>query len=369
MRIAFYLAHPAHFHLFKHVISRIATKKKKILVLYNNKDVLHDLVKDIQFNNVKVKRVYALSKVNSQFHLKIQFIQKLIGALWSLMLFRPKLVIGTPIIIALLGKVLRYKSIIVNEDDVDVVKKTSSIGYPFANLIVCPTVCRTGKFEEKSLKYEGYHELAYLHPSVFTASNVITKQYVRTEKPYMLMRFAKLTAHHDVGIRGINVGLALKIIDVVKPHMNVFISSERQLEPELEPYRIIIDPVDMHHVMAFAEIYVGDSQTMAAESAVLGVPFVRCNDFVGKISYLDELENHYLLGYGISPSHTDELLEKVKEIVYLQNRKKAFNSRKEKMIKEKIKTSDFLTWLIDTYPESVQQYRKDSKVLNRFMSE
>lgn len=55
----------------------------------------------------------------------------------------------------------------------------------------------------------------------------------------------------------------------------------------------------MHHVMAFASLYIGDSQTMAAEAGVLGVPFVRFNDFVGSIGYLRELEDKYELGYGI----------------------------------------------------------------------
>ena len=48
-----------------------------------------------------------------------------------------------------------------------------------------------------------------------------------------------------------------------------------------------IDPSDMHQVMAHASLYIGDSQTMAAEAGVLGVPFIRCNDFVGRIGYLD----------------------------------------------------------------------------------
>lgn len=55
----------------------------------------------------------------------------------------------------------------------------------------------------------------------------------------------------------------------------------------------------MHHVMAFASLYIGDSQTMAAEAGVLGVPFVRFSDFVGRIWYLRELEDKYELGYGI----------------------------------------------------------------------
>ena len=55
-------------------------------------------------------------------------------------------------------------------------------------------------------------------------------------------------------------------------------------------------------VMRFASLYIGDSQTMAAEAGVLGVPFVRFNDFVGRIGYLRELEDVYRLGFGVHAS-------------------------------------------------------------------
>ena len=71
---------------------------------------------------------------------------------------------------------------------------------------------------------------------------------------------------------------------------------------QFEKYRIKINPLDMHHVMAFASLYIGDSQTMAAEAGVLGVPFVRFNDFVGRIGYLRELEDKYRLGFGVHAS-------------------------------------------------------------------
>ena len=56
-----------------------------------------------------------------------------------------------------------------------------------------------------------------------------------------------------------------------------------------------INPIDMHHFMAFSSIIIGDSQTMSAESAVLGVPFIRYNDFVGKLKLLSYLEEIYNL--------------------------------------------------------------------------
>ena len=55
-------------------------------------------------------------------------------------------------------------------------------------------------------------------------------------------------------------------------------------------------------MMAFASLYIGDSQTMAAEAGVIGVPFVRFNDFVGRIGYLRELEDTYHLGFGVHAS-------------------------------------------------------------------
>ena len=92
------------------------------------------------------------------------------------------------------------------------------------------------------------------------------------------------------------------MIDILAPHGTIYITSERPLEPQFEQYRIRINPLDMHHVMAFASLYIGDSQTMAAEAGVLGVPFVRFNDFVGRIGYLRELEDTYHLGFGVHAS-------------------------------------------------------------------
>ena len=44
----------------------------------------------------------------------------------------------------------------------------------------------------------------------------------------------------------------------------------------------------------------------SAEAGVLGIPFIRYNDFVGKIGYLADLEDNYELGTGIKPGdHQD----------------------------------------------------------------
>ena len=102
--------------------------------------------------------------------------------------------------------------------------------------------------------------------------------------------------------------------------------------------------------MAFAGLYIGDSQTMAAEAGVLGVPFVRFNDFVGRIGYLNELENVYNLGFGIKPDEEEKLYQTVQNLLEMENRKEVFQQRRETMLSECINFADFLTNYIETYP-------------------
>ena len=161
------------------------------------------------------------------------------------------------------------------------------------------------------------------------------------------------------------------MIDILAPHGTIYITSERPLEPQFEQYRIRINPLDMHHVMAFASLYIGDSQTMAAEAGVLGVPFVRFNDFVGRIGYLRELEDTYHLGFGIKASSAgsvDALCARVSELVALpaKERKTTFAARRERMLSEKIDCAKFLTWFIEHYPQSVSETAADSSFWERF---
>ena len=149
------------------------------------------------------------------------------------------------------------------------------------------------------------------------------------------------------------------------------------MEPQFEQYRIKINPLDMHHVMAFASLYIGDSQTMAAEAGVLGVPFVRFNDFVGRIGYLRELEDKYELGYGIhasvlpadspirrtdgsvQPSGVEELYKRVEELVAMPSdqRRKLWAERQTQMLSDKVDCAQFLTWFIENYPSSAQEVK------------
>ena len=366
MRILVQLNHPAHFHYYRRAIQNWREDGHEVTVLIKTKDILEDLVKDAGIPYINI---------NPNPHR-----QHKVGVLWDMLLRdwrmlrichanKIDLLTGSSAEVSQIGWLLHKPAVSTGEDDAAVVPAFVRFTAPFLQVRLTPVSCDSGVMEAKAIKYASYHELAYLHPNHFTPRKKVVEKYFATDTPFFLLRFASLNAHHDAGIKGIGDNLAKQIIDLLVPNGRVFITSERPLAPELEPYRMVINPLDIHHVMAFASLYIGDSQTMAAEAAVLGVPFIRYNDFVGRIGYLNELENNYQLGYGIKASvegSKDRLISKVKELLSMPDRETTWKLRRQKMLSEKIDYSKFLTWFIENYPESQNIIRNDPEYQWRF---
>lgn len=325
------MGHPAHFHLFKNTIILLKEAGHDVKILIKKKDILEDLLKN---QGWEYTNIHSKERGDSKFKIALALLKRELALLKIVLQYKPHLMAGTSAEITHIGKITRIPSIVVNEDDADVVPLFAKIAYPLATTILAPNCCDCGKWNYKKTGYESYHELAYLHPNHFKADETIVRKYI-PEKDFIILRFAKLNAHHDEGRKGIDDALALKLIELISPFGRVYITSERALSKELEPYRISINPLHIHHAMAFAKMYIGDSQTMAAEAAVLGTPSIRFNDFVGEIGYLEELEHKYQLTFGIRTSDREKLFERTKELIEQNNLHELFQSRKEKMLKEK----------------------------------
>lgn len=375
MNILVYMGHPAHFYLYKNAIINWRNDGHHVEILIKKKDILQQLIDNQGWS---YRNILAEGRKNS----KIGMAWGIIKRTWRLLEFclnyKPDILTGTSVENSFIGTLLRIPVVNCNEDDAAVVPLYAKLSYPCADAILNPVVCNSGKWDKKATKYPSYQELAYLHPNHFTPSRDVVEQYgIDTSQPYFVIRFASLKAHHDKGIQGINTEVAQHLINILKPHGRIYITSERTLEPQFEPYRIHINPLDMHHVMAFASLYIGDSQTMAAEAGVLGTPFIRFNDFVGRIGYLRELEDTYQLGYGIhatplssdspirrsdgtpQPSGTEALYKTANELVALtaEQRHTLYDNRRQQMLNNKIDYAKYLTWFIENYPQSQQLSR------------
>jgi len=168
-----------------------------------------------------------------------------------------------------------------------------------------------------------------------------------------------LNAYHDQGKTGITSQVANRLLEILLPHGQVHISSERELEPEFEQYRIDIKALDFHHALYYSDLYIGDSQTIAAEAAVLGTPSVRFSDFVGKLEYLNELEDRYGLTIGVKTSEPDKLYGWVLELLGTPDLKTQWRARRAKMLSEKINVGAFISWFIRRYPYSSEIMQND----------
>ena len=346
MIIIVYLGHPAHFHNYKNTIAALKEHGHQVEVLIKKKDILEDLLKNagIPYHNILEE-----GRKDSKTAIFLGIVKRALRLNKFCRKFHPDILTGSSVENSWIGPLRHIPVISIGEDDAEVVPNYAKLTYPGASVILCPDTCDCGKWNEKAVKYPGYQELGYLHPDNFTPNKDVVRKYFNPDEPYFLMRFSGLNAHHDVGIRGINNEIAGRLIQLLEPHGRVFITSERALAPQFEQYRIAINPLDIHHVMAFADLYLGDSQTMAAEAGVLGVPFVRFNDFVGRIGYLDELENKYHLGFGVKPDAEDKLYETVEALLSMPDRKAVFQERRKQMLSEKINFADFLTQFIENY--------------------
>lgn len=372
-RINVYLGHPAHFHLYKNVIKNLKSDGYEVDVLIKKKENLEQLLKN---SGIPYHNILREGRKDSKFGMGLGVVKRMWRLLGFVIRRRPLLLTGTSVENSYIGPLMRIPVVYCGEDDAAVIPLQAKMCYPGADTILTPDVCDDGKWNGKTTSYPSYHELAYLHPNHFTPSaDIVREQGINPNKPYAIMRFVKLKANHDDNVQGINLQVALRLIEIMKPHMDIYITSERPLEPELESYRIQINPIYMHDVMAYASLYIGDSQTMAAEAGVLGVPFVRFNDFVGRIGYLRELEDIYELGYGIhatpladnspirradgteQPSGVEQLYSCVEQLVAMpaEQRRTVFAVRREKMLADKIDCAKFLTWFIENYPASAEQ--------------
>lgn len=351
MNILIQMSHPAHFHLYKNVARNLMNDGHQVFILIKTKDILEDLLKEsgLPYYNI-LKEAHRKSKLGIFWDMLVRD--------WRMLRFVRKhhidLLTGSTPEVAQVGWWTRKYRINTGEDDMSVVPLFQKLAGPFIQTILSPVTCDNGKLEPKTVKYNGFHKLAYLHPNRFTADRSVVDRYFPSDKPYFILRFAQLKAYHDIAAeaRGINTAVAQHLIEMLLPHGDVYITSERALEPQFEQYRLHINPLDIHHVLAFAKLYVGDSQSMAVEAAMLGTPSLRFNDFAGKIGVLDELEHEYGLTYGIPSSEPNRLYDKVENFLAMPDLQEVFQKRRQRMLSEKIDVTAFFTWFIENYPES-----------------
>ncbi len=193
----------------------------------------------------------------------------------------------------------------------------------------------------KITKLNTYKEFASLSPKYFTPDPSVMNRLGLGEN-YILMRFTGWTAFHDVGMSGISDENKLHFISQMSNFTNVYISSEKPLTPELEKYRLHISPEELHSVLYYSKLFISDSQTMTTEAAILGVPTIRSNSFVGDKDMLNfiQLEREYGLIFNIRDQR--EALNKALELIQDNDLAEKWAAKRQILLNDMVDPIEYL---------------------------
>lgn len=341
MKVMIGVAHPKHVHFSKNLVKELIKRDHEVKIVARSKDITLQLLDSYNFDYEIVgthykgllKKAYGLIESD----IKILEIAKK---------FDPDILVGGSPYLGQVSKLIRKPHI--GFTDTENARFNNLISFAFSDVICTPS-CYKGEINpKKHIKYEGYEELSYLHPNYFTPDkSVLDSLHLYRSEKYIIVRFVAWEASHDIGDRGFTN--KTQIIESLERYAQILITSETKLPKEFEKYKINIPPEKIHDLMYYADLFIGESASMACESALLGTPSI----FVSttRRGYTDELERKYDMVYNFSdPVHGQaQALNKAIELLENTDTKRKWQEKRNKLIKEKIDVTKFLVELVERY--------------------
>jgi uncharacterized protein len=362
MNILIDIGHPAHVHLYRNLILALKERGHKFWISVKDVPASKRLLEafHLPYIDLGKKKDTLFGKAANQ--LKYDYMLRKIVVNNQI-----DVGLGSSITIPHVSKITRMKSVVLDDDDDRVQPLITFFSHPFCDHLLSPDVLRGKRRKKSTIFYKGYHDLAYLHPRRFIPDEtVLAAAGIKPDEMYFVMRFNAFKAHHDIGIQGLSLNNKRQLIDLLKRHGKVFITTEKDIDPEFAKYQLTLAPEKIHSLLYYATMFIGDSQSMTSEAAVLGTPALKCNSFAGELSVPNELEQKYGLCYSFPPSNFDSLLEKAIELITYPNLKEEWRQRQKRMLEDKIDVTAFMVWFVENLPRSAEIMKNDPEYQLRF---
>ena len=339
MKILVDIGHPAHVHFFKNAIWKLQSEDHEVQITTRDKEVTLDLLDayGFKYHNFGKNRVGLKNKAIGM--LKIDFELYKIAKK-----FNPDILTGihNPYV-AHISKILKKPSLIFT--DTEHAKLANNLTFPFATTICTPS-CFKRDLGLKHIRYNGYHELAYLHPTYFTPDpSVLDELELKEGERFIIMRFVAWDASHDVGHRGISTEIRQRFVSELEKYGRVLITSESELPAEFEPYRVKVAPEKMHDLLYYATLYVGEGGTMATEAGILGTPSIYVSPLVGTMGNFEELEEKY--GLVFSYNNPMDALNCVLKLMKTEYLKEQWLVKRKNMLNKTINVTSYVVKRIE----------------------
>ncbi len=349
MRIYVDIAHPAYAHALRCFIKEMEARGHEILVSARDKDITYCLLREwgIPFTGrgrgrssssggglLPARMLHAVSSLAGKSWYLTGVVARLLPVVKR---FGPHLVVSwSSYHAALIGKLLGVP--VITFDDTEGMGLLHRVNRTLSDCMATPE-CFEKDLGRKHIRFRGYKELASLHPSRFTARPLSAG----VEKPYVVMRFVSWSAWHDRGHTGISEGMKRELVEKLSGHGRVFISSELPPADWMKGYEMPVGCGEIHSLLAGAKLFFGESASMAAEAAVLGVPAIFI-DNSGR-GYTRDLEERGLLyGYGESDSQVRAAADRAAELLTDPGTEGEWQRRRSLMLQEMV---DVTGWMVE----------------------
>jgi len=347
------ILHPAHVHFFRSFITEMEQRGHEMFIASRRKDVTTDLLDayGIKHHILSTQRGGATQLTGELIWRSMRFIQ-------AAYKFKPDYLLGLmgPVV-TLAARVVPARSVVFYDNETT----------PWLNAVAARLNHAwwsprgyIGHAGPKHQHYDGYHEMAYLHPNRFTPNKEILHAYgVDVDAPYFVVRFISWESMHDFGESGFSIEGKRRLIKLLEEQGRVFISSEKGLPSEFEKYRSPVPVEHMHHLLAFARIQVGESSTMASEAACLGSHAVFVSTSGRGVNL--EQEERYGIVHNFNGDKEELALKRVQELIAHPDLKADALSRAERMRNEAIDVTEFLITYFESDCRNLSQATNSSR--------
>ncbi|USZ76553.1 DUF354 domain-containing protein [Halorussus vallis] len=338
MKVVVTVQHPAHVHFFRPVVAKLRERGNRVRIFAREKDVALDLL-----DHYGMEYTVLAGKPDSLGGLART------QATYEYRLLRAAREFDPDVMTAIGGTAVAHVSRLVDARSVVWIDNEGIFAHkittPFAHAVATPRQFGTD-LGGKHVRYDGYQELAYLHPDRFDPDpGRLARHGVDPDDRYAFVRFRDWSALHDVGEAGFSGADKCELVESLSEHGTVYVSSESPLPAAFDDHRLPVPPHLAHDLLYHADLYVGDSATMSTEAALLGTPAVRCQSFAGDddMSNFEELAEHGLL---YSTDDGREAVREAKALARCDETAVAWRRRRRRLLREKIDVVPFAVELL-----------------------
>lgn len=343
MNIFANISHPAHVHFFKNAIMELTRRGHQITIGARQKEFTRDLltaynlsytpltkkgqglgglIKELLIQQVMVSRIIKRSQIN----LMVQ-----IGGIFN----------------APVGRYYGIPTLAFSDTEND--RWGNRVSFGVSKHVLSPDCFdhNAGGRWKNQILYPGYHELAYLSPRYAPKMRKADNRF--------LVRFVGWGAGHDIGEKWLSDRQKVEIVRTLESYGSVHISSEMPLPKEILHLSCKIHPSEIHGFMKECKLVVGESATMASESACLGIPALFLSN-TGR-GYTTEED----VKYGLIRHYRLNQWEDIMTTLTQWASRDLFEEWQEKrwrMLKEKMDVTPWMIELIENYPSSIEDAKQ-----------